>query len=114
MGHKGLKMQTNCGGVSAGEDTTEAAGGTPSEEVLRCGGCKGFNPAGSGLAVEPGEAGGLDSCGESGDEERRGEGSGGVVEGLVFRGDVERVAAEFANKEVQLAARRWVGGFDSE
>ena len=106
---QGLKMQTNCVGVSPGKRAAETAGRAVVEEIAGGGGGESFNPPDGGSAVEAGEAGGLDGGVQFGDEQGRGEGSGGVIEGLVLRGDVEGDAAEFADDSMEDAAGRWVG-----
>ena len=81
---KGLKMQMNCGGVSAGEGTAETTRRAAGEEITGGGGGQGFDPLHGGSGIEAGEAGGFDGGGEFGDEQRRSEGAGGVVKGLVL------------------------------
>src|SRR5271157_5147733 len=108
---EGLKMQANCTGVSPREWAAETAGGTMGENVLRGGLGERFDPPGRSLAVKSGEAGGFDGGSQLRDKKGRGEGSGGMVEGLVFRCDVEGLAAEPADEGVQRAPR---GSFRSE
>ena len=111
---EGLKMQANCRGVSAGEWAAEAEARTAGEEVTGGGGGQGLDPARGGTGVKTGEPGGFDGGSQLCDKQGRGEGSSGMVEGLVLRSDVKGLTSQPAHKAVQSTTDAGIGGFDPE
>ena len=111
---KRSKMQMNCVSVSASKRSAEALMRAAVEDVGDGGFGEGFDPGGCGRLVEPGELRGFNCGGEGCNEQRRGEDSSRVINGLRFGMNCKGHSPDATNEGEERAARGGVRCFHSE